>query len=186
MEYLYPHKHNTKDSLVLWLTGLSGSGKSSISQQLSERLSNEGLSTYIIDGDNVRTGLCSDLTFSVDDRKENIRRVTEVAKILSESGILTIVSLISPLIEDRERAKERLGENFVEVYCNCPLEVCEERDVKGIYAKARNGLIKDFTGISSPYEPPESPDIILNTAQQNVEESVELILSYLRGNLWKK
>ena len=165
---------------VVWLTGLSGSGKSTIAGELERELFNQGKQTYILDGDNVRHGLCKDLGFSAEDRAENIRRVGEVAKLIADAGIICITAFISPYREDRASIKSALkpGE-FVEVYVNAPLEVCEERDPKGLYAKARAKEIQEFTGISSPYEAPLSPDVELRTDQLSVTESVSKILEYL-------
>ncbi len=165
---------------VVWLTGLSGSGKSTIAGELERELFNQGKQTYILDGDNVRHGLCKDLGFSPEDRAENIRRVGEAAKLIADAGIICITAFISPYREDRASIKSALkpGE-FVEVYVNAPLEVCEERDPKGLYAKARTNAIQEFTGISSPYEAPLSPDVELRTDQLSVTESVSKILEYL-------
>lgn len=165
--------------LVVWMVGLSGSGKSTIARSVEKNLHNKGILTKLLDGDNLRTGINSNLGFSEEDRKENIRRAAEVSKLFAETGIVTICSLISPTDEVREMAKEIIGENYLEVYINCPLEICEQRDVKGLYAKARKGEIKDFTGISAPFEEPKAPDVELRTAQESLEESQEKLLEEL-------
>jgi len=161
---------------VLWLTGLSGSGKSTIAQALERKFYNEGFFAQVLDGDNIRSGINSNLGFTVEDRKENIRRIAEIAKLYLDSGIITINSFISPTIEIRDYAKSIIGaEDFIEIYINAPLEVCERRDVKGLYEKARSGEIKNFTGIDSPYEAPVNPTIEIRTDELDVEEAVELI-----------
>ena len=166
---------------VVWLTGLSGSGKSTISTQLERELFNMGKHAYILDGDNVRHGLNSDLGFSPLDRKENIRRIGEVAKLFADAGIICITAFISPYRSDREMVRKMMnGETFVEVYVDAPLNVCEQRDPKGLYAKARAGEIKEFTGISAPYEAPEKPEVVLNTDKLTVEESAGKIIEYLQ------
>ena len=163
-------------SPVIWLTGLSGSGKSTIANELAIKLQQEGKLAYILDGDNVRMGLNKDLGFSDDDRKENIRRIAEVAKLLSDAGIIVITAFISPFREERENAKDIIGrDNFLEVYVKADLSVCEERDPKGLYKKARSGEIPMFTGIDSPYEEPINPDILTRTDKQDIKESVEFI-----------
>jgi bifunctional enzyme CysN/CysC len=165
---------------VLWLTGLSGSGKSTIATELERELFNLGRQAYILDGDNIRHGLCSDLAFSHKDRTENIRRIGEVAKLFAEAGFICITAFISPYRADRELARTILPrDRFVEVYVNAPVNVCERRDPKGLYAKARAGEIKGFTGVSAPYEPPTSPDIELRTDKLTIAESVTKILEYL-------
>ena len=167
--------------VVIWLTGLPASGKSTIARELEWRLYNMGKLAYVLDGDNIRHGLNSDLGFSPEDRKENIRRIGEVAKLFADAGIITITSFISPYREDRERARKLLKEGeFIEVYLKCPLEVLIERDPKGLYKKALAGEIKEFTGISAPYEEPLNPEIILETDKETVEESTEKIISYLK------
>jgi adenylylsulfate kinase len=161
---------------VLWLTGLSGSGKSTIAQALERKFYNEGFFAQVLDGDNIRSGINNNLGFTIEDRKENIRRIAEVAKLYLESGIITINSFISPTIEIRDYAKSIIGEeNFIEIYINAPLEVCEKRDVKGLYKKARSGEIKNFTGIDSPYEAPLNPTIEIRTDQIDITEAVDLI-----------
>jgi adenylyl-sulfate kinase len=165
---------------VIWLTGLPGSGKSTIARALESGLFQQHKLAYVLDGDNMRHGLCSDLGFSPEDRKENIRRVGEVAKLLADAGLICIAAFISPYRADRQIVRGILRpDEFIEVYVNAPVEVCERRDPKGHYARARAGKLKDFTGISAPYEPPENPDIELRTDQHTVAESVELLLRHL-------
>lgn len=166
-------------SCVIWLTGLSGSGKSTIANLVEVELNKLGVHTYVLDGDNVRMGLSSDLGFSEVDRKENIRRISEVANLFKDSGTVVITAFISPFKEDRKRSKQIIGEDFVEVYINSSLEVCEKRDPKGLYKKARSGEIYNFTGIDSPYEPPENPDVNLKTDEFNVDLCVETLLNYI-------
>jgi len=156
-------------SIVIWMVGLSGSGKSTIARALEQELHRQGYLTALLDGDNLRSGVNNNLTFSKEDRIENIRRAAEVSRLFASNGVITICSLISPTSEIRSMAKKIIGAKYCEVYINCPLEVCEQRDVKGLYAKARKGEIPDFTGISSPFEPPENPDISLDTANNNIE-----------------
>lgn len=168
-------------STNLWFTGLSGSGKSTLAHAVEERLHLMGCRTYVFDGDNVRHGLCSDLGFSLQDRSENMRRVAEMISLFLDSGIISLTAFISPLKADREKVKKIIGEeNLIEVYCNCPLEICEERDVKGLYKKARAGEIKNYTGISSPYEAPENPDIDMNTGTRPLRDCVNDIITELR------
>lgn len=164
---------------ILWFTGLSGSGKSTLEHAVEESLFQRGCHTVVLDGDNVRHGLCGDLGFSVKDRHENIRRIGELAKLFSEAGIIVLTAFISPLREDRERARSLAPGDFKEIYCHCPIEVCEERDVKGLYKKAREGKIADFTGISSPYEAPEAAELNLPTHELNIEQSAEQVLALL-------
>jgi bifunctional enzyme CysN/CysC len=166
---------------VVWLTGLSASGKSTIATELERELFSQGQHIYVLDGDNMRHGLCSDLGFSPRDRKENIRRIGETAKLFAEAGIICVTAFISPYRSDRDLVRQILGPGmFVEVYVNAPLEICEQRDPKGLYAKARANQIKDFTGISAPYEPPEKPEIVLPTDQLTSAESVARIIEYLQ------
>jgi len=168
--------------VTLWMTGLSGSGKSTIAYALEERLVADGRACFVLDGDNVRHGLNKDLGFTTEDRTENIRRVAEVAKLMNEAGLIVITAFISPFRKDREKAKELIGpDRFIEVFLDAPLEVCERRDPKGLYAKARAGEISDFTGISSAYERPEAPDLILDTAKLEVEDAVRLIINHLKN-----
>lgn len=178
-----PHriKLNGHGSVALWFTGLSSAGKTTVAHRLEERLAGElGCKTYVLDGDNVRLGLCKDLGFSDDSRVENIRRVGEVAKLFVDSGTVTLCSFISPFRSDRDKVRELFEKgDFVEVYCNVPLEVCEERDVKGLYKRARAGEIPHFTGIDSPYEAPENPEIVLDTTQ-DLDTCVDQLLAYLK------
>ncbi|MFH2123668.1 MAG: adenylyl-sulfate kinase [Pseudomonadota bacterium] len=172
---------NGHKSVNLWFTGLSGSGKSTLAHAVEERLHLQGKRTYVFDGDNVRHGLCGDLGFSMEDRRENLRRVAEMTKLFLDSGVISLTAFISPLAEDRARIREIIGpDDFIEVYCNCSLEICEQRDVKGLYKKARAGVIKNYTGVSSPYEPPSNPDIELNTGTQPLMECVNMIVDALR------
>ncbi|WP_029033405.1 adenylyl-sulfate kinase [Salinimicrobium terrae] len=178
------NRKNQHNSFVIWFTGLSGSGKSTIANHLEQVLFSNGIKTYSLDGDNIRSGLNGGLTFSLEDRKENNRRIAEVAKLFMDAGVVTITAFISPLREDRQEAKQIIGkENFIEIFINTPISVCEERDAKGLYKKARAGEIKNFTGISSPYEPPINPAIEIKTQQMSVEESVEKITEYLKEKL---
>ncbi|NQX66685.1 adenylyl-sulfate kinase [Paenibacillus alba] len=172
---------NGHKSMVIWFTGLSGSGKSTLAQALERTLfDDKKIRSYVLDGDNLRSGLNQDLGFSAEDRKENIRRTGEMAKILVEAGIVAITSLISPFREERAAARHLFPEGtFIEVYISCSLEVCETRDPKGLYRKARNNELADFTGISSPYEEPLAPELILRTDRLTVEQSVNQIISYL-------
>lgn len=168
-------------SAILWFTGLSGAGKSTIAHAVEQRLFELGCRTFVFDGDNVRHGLCADLGFSPEDRVENIRRIGEMSKLFIEAGVIALTAFISPFRADRDRVRSLVDEgDFLEIYCHCPIEVCEQRDVKGLYAKARQGLIKDFTGISSPYEPPLDPDLDLDTARQSLEDCVQRVLGLLR------
>ncbi len=173
---------NGHKGAVLWFTGLSGSGKSTLAHAVEERLHAMGCHTFVLDGDNVRHGLCSDLGFSEADRVENIRRVAEVAGLFVQAGVLTLTAFISPFRRDRAQARRLLGDDFIEVYCAAPLEVCEKRDVKGMYRRARAGEIADFTGVSSPYEPPEKPDIIAPTGEESLERCVNLVVDWLAGH----
>jgi adenylylsulfate kinase len=174
---------NGHASCVLWFTGLSGSGKSTLAHAVEEELHQRGCRTFVLDGDNVRHGLCGDLAFSEADRSENIRRVGEAARLFVEAGVIVLTAFISPFRDDRERVRRLIGDaDFIEVYCHCPLEVCEERDVKGLYRKARQGLIKEFTGISSPYEEPVQLAYSINTAQTTVADSVGQVMDLLVGH----
>jgi len=167
-------------SVILWFTGLSGAGKSTLAHAVEKSLFDMGCRTFVIDGDNVRHGLCGDLGFSAADRHENIRRVGELGKLLIEAGILTLTAFISPFQVDRDRVRALVNKDeFIEIYCNADLEVCEQRDVKGLYAKARSGEITDFTGISSPYEAPLYPDLVINSAIETLGHSVERVIDYL-------
>ncbi|HUW26065.1 MAG TPA: adenylyl-sulfate kinase [Gallionella sp.] len=176
-------QQNGHKSAVLWFTGLSGAGKSTLAHAVEEELHQRGCHTFVLDGDNVRHGLCGDLGFSEQDRKENIRRVGEAAKLFIEAGVIVLTAFISPFREDRERVRKLIGAaDFIEIYCHCPLEVCEERDVKGMYKKARQGLIKNFTGISSPYEEPTQPELSIDTGAEPLEECVGQVVQYLRSS----
>ncbi len=172
---------NGHRSLNLWFTGLSGSGKSTLAHAVEERLHLMGCRTYVFDGDNVRHGLCRDLGFSPADRSENLRRIAEMVHLFIDAGIISLTAFISPLKSDRDKVREIVGtENFVEIYCNCPLEICEQRDVKGLYRKARRGEISNYTGISSPYEPPDSPDLEFDTATQPLNVCIRGTIDYLK------
>lgn len=162
---------------VIWLTGLSGSGKSTIADQLEQVLHHQGYKTYLLDGDNIRHGLNKNIDFTESGRKENIRRIEEVVKLFLDAGIIVITAFISPFREDRDNIRKSIGKDeFIEVYVNCPIEVCEARDVKGLYAKARKGEIPDFTGISSPFEEPFSPEVTVHSNSTDVETCVNQIL----------
>jgi adenylylsulfate kinase len=170
-------------SFIMWFTGLSGAGKSTVSHAVEKALFEAGCNTFVLDGDSVRHGLCSDLSFSDDARRENIRRVGEVSKLLNEAGVITLTAFISPFREDRNHVRSIVEDKqFVEVYCNASLEVCETRDVKGLYKKARLGEIKDFTGISSPYEAPINPELEVNTGLESLDECVSKIMAYLASH----
>lgn len=167
---------------TVWLTGLSGSGKSTLANALDDALWQRGVRSYVLDGDNVRHGLNKDLGFSPEDRTENIRRIGEVAKLFTDAGIVNVTAFISPYREDRDRARSIQGEgDFIEVYVRASLEACEARDTKGLYAKARAGQIREFTGISAPYEEPEKPELIVETEGRTVAESLGDILAYLES-----
>ena len=167
-------------SKVIWMTGLSGSGKTTVAKGVERYLHNNGILNQLLDGDNIRVGISNNLTFSYEDRSENIRRIAEVSKLFLNCGIITLNCFVSPTIEIRNIAKEIVGvENFIEVYINASLETCEERDVKGLYKKARKGEIKDFTGINSPFEAPENPEIEINTSELSINESVQKVLDYI-------
>lgn len=171
---------NRHRGLTIWFTGLSGSGKSTVSVALEERLTNMGCRTYRLDGDNVRTGLNRDLAFTPEDRIENIRRIGEVARLFRDAGVINLTAFISPYRRDREMARALSSDNdFVEVFVDAPLEVCEQRDPKGLYKKARAGSIPNFTGISAPYEPPQRPEVHLRTADDGIESCVDQLVEYL-------
>jgi len=173
-------KMNSHKSAILWFTGLSGAGKSSLAHAVEDRLFKLGCRTYVLDGDNIRHGLCKDLSFSDTDRTENIRRIGEVSKLFIESGVMTLTAFISPFRSDRSAVRELVNDgDFIEVYCKCDLSVCEERDVKGLYKKARAGEIPEFTGINSPYEEPLKPEITVDTAAQSIDESVNQVINAL-------
>jgi adenylylsulfate kinase len=165
---------------AVWFTGLSGAGKSTIAHATEETLHQMGCRTFVFDGDNVRHGLCSDLGFSARDRHENIRRIGEMAKLFVEAGVIALTAFISPFRADRDRVRALMRPgDFLEVYCRCPLETCEQRDVKGLYARARAGKIPEFTGISSPYEEPAHPELLIDTNVLSIEQSVEQIVAVL-------
>lgn len=169
---------------VLWFTGLSGSGKSTLASAVERRLYALACRTFVLDGDNLRHGLCRDLGFSSDDRHENIRRVGEVASLFVQSGAIVLSALISPFAADRERARSLVpAGRFFEIYCNASVEDCERRDVKGLYRRARSGEVRDFSGISSPYEAPDAPDLVLHTARDSVELCVEQVLAMVQSRL---
>lgn len=173
-------KQNGHQSFVLWFTGLSGSGKSTVANALAQKLFEQDIRNYVLDGDNIRHGLNKDLGFSDSDRTENIRRIGEVSKLFVDSGQVVLTAFISPFLADRQLVRSLLEEDeFIEVYVKCPLEECENRDPKGLYDKARKGLIPDFTGIHSPYEEPQQPELVVNTSESSVEECVEQIINYL-------
>ncbi|MFP3512851.1 adenylyl-sulfate kinase [Peribacillus sp. SIMBA_075] len=173
-------KQNGHESTVLWFTGLSGSGKSTIANAVAKELYNRNIRSYVLDGDNIRHGLNKDLGFSEEDRTENIRRIGEISKLFVDSGQFVLTAFISPFRADRQIVRDLLEEGeFIEVYIKCPIEECEVRDPKGLYDKARKGIIKDFTGIDSPYEEPEQPEIILESDQYSIEECVEQVIGYL-------
>jgi len=175
------NRQNHHKSFIIWFTGLSGSGKSTIAHAVEEELFKKGCRTFVLDGDNIRQGLSSNLGFSEQDREENIRRVGEAAKLMVEAGIITLTAFISPYKQDRERVKIMMPQgDFIEIYCEATLETCERRDIKGYYKKARAGIIKNYTGIDSPYEIPDNPELTLNTDDQTQEESVQAVLSLLK------
>lgn len=171
-------------SKVFWFTGLSGSGKSTVAAAVEKLLFKNGFFIQVLDGDNTRTGLCNNLSFSLEDRKENIRRVAETSKLFTQAGVICLNSFVSPTIEIRKMAKEIIGENdFKEIYVNAPLSLCEDRDVKGLYKKARSGEIKGMTGIDSPYEVPVSPDLEIKTGEQTLEESAQLVYNFIMSQV---
>ena len=171
---------NKHRSIVLWFTGLSGSGKSTLAHALEEKLFQKGLRTFVLDGDNVRHGLNSNLDFSEADRTENIRRISEVSKLMIEAGLIVMTAFISPFEKDRNEARSLISnDHFIEIFCKASLETCEERDVKGLYKLAREGEIKNYTGIDSPYEIPENPELIINTDKETLDYSVTKILKFL-------
>ena len=170
--------------MVIWFTGLSGSGKSTFSDALENMLFEKGFSTYSLDGDNIRFGLCKGLGFSLEERTENIRRVAEVANLMLDAGLIVLASFISPLKSQRELVREIVGkENFLEIYVSTPVEECEKRDVKGLYKKAKNGEIINFTGVSSVYEPPEKPDLIIDTTDISIKASIQQIYNQIKNQL---
>jgi len=173
---------NGHRSAILWFTGLSGSGKSTLAHSVEERLHQQGCKTFVFDGDNVRHGLCGDLGFSDADRKENLRRIGEMVKLFLEAGTISLTAFISPFKEDRQKIRSMVPHgDFIEIYCRCPISKCEERDVKGLYKKARAGEIPHFTGISSPYEEPEKAEIVVDTdGSVSLEDTVEKVLAELK------
>jgi adenylylsulfate kinase len=169
--------HNGHRGAIIWFTGLSGAGKSTLAHAVEEELHQRGCSTFVLDGDNVRHGLCGDLGFSAQDRVENIRRVGEMAKLFMETGVIVLTAFISPYRADRERVRGMVAHgDFVEIYCDSPIAVCESRDVKGLYKKARAGQISDFTGISSPYEVPENPELTVDTGAAELKTCVQQVI----------
>ena len=173
---------NSHKSVVIWLTGLSGSGKSTLAHSVEERLHQLSCRTFVLDGDNIRHGLSSNLSFSDDDRKENIRRIGETAKLMMESGVIAITAFISPFKEDRNLVRQLLPQgDFIEIYCKASLEACESRDVKGLYKRARAGEIKNYTGIDSPYEAPENPELVVNTESESLEASIAKVIDFLKS-----
>ena len=173
-------ERNGHRAVLLWFTGLSGAGKTALSQALCSRLFDSGLSVYSLDGDNIRDGLSGDLGFGLGDRSENIRRIGEVGRLFCDAGFITTASFISPLRADRDRVRRLLGTgNFIEIWVRCPLECCEKRDVKGLYRRARSGGISDFTGIDSPYEPPLEPELIIDSEKYGIDECVGQIILFL-------
>lgn len=178
------NEKNKHKSVVLWFTGLSGSGKSTLANRVESHLFSKGISTYSLDGDNIRGGLNSDLNFTPEDRHENLRRIAEVAKLFVDSGVVVLAAFISPLKKDRKEIARIIGEkDFVEIYVNTSLETCEQRDVKGLYKKARSGEIDNFTGVSAPYEAPENPEVETHSDRESIEESTEKVISYLENKL---
>ncbi|WP_289043736.1 adenylyl-sulfate kinase [uncultured Olleya sp.] len=177
-------KNNKHKSFLIWFTGLSGSGKSTIANVVEQELFKLGIKTHTLDGDNIRKGINKDLTFAPEDRKENIRRIAEISNLMIDAGLVTLAAFVSPYKKDRENIKNIVKDvNFVEVYVNTSVEECEKRDVKGLYKKARAGEIKNMTGISAPYEEPENPDIEIKTEEKTVEEAVQEIMNYIKPKL---
>ena len=191
---LFPHNHYVNSTLrkklikqqplLIWLSGLSGSGKSTIANELEKKLYENGCLSYLLDGDNIRVGLNNDLGFTDEGRKENIRRIAEVSRLMIDAGLIVITAFISPFDEERELAKSLVLENnYFLVHVNCSVTKCEERDVKGLYKKARNGEIKNFTGIDSPYEIPKNPNLIVDTEKENINESVDKIFIAIKNKI---
>lgn len=172
---------NGHRACAVWFTGLSGSGKSTLAHAVEERLHGVGCRTFVFDGDNVRHGLCSDLGFSTEDRSENVRRIAEMASLFLDAGVIALCAFISPMRADRQKVSAIVGgANFLEIHCDCSVEICEQRDVKGFYKKARSGMIKNYTGISSPYEAPEHPDLRLETGKESLLDCVGKVVAVLR------
>lgn len=174
-------QQNGHKAVILWFTGLSGAGKSTLAHAVEERLHQQSCNTFVLDGDNVRHGLCADLGFSDDDRQENIRRIGEVAKLFMEAGVISLTAFISPFRADRQKVRDLVEEgDFVEIYCECSLDVCESRDVKGLYKRARAGEIKEFTGISSPYEEPRDAELVVDTGTKTLDECADQVIEFLK------
>ncbi|MCP8968669.1 adenylyl-sulfate kinase [Ectobacillus ponti] len=172
---------NGRHSFVLWFTGLSASGKSTVANAVARKLFDQKIGNYVLDGDNIRHGLNKNLGFTEEDRKENIRRIGEVAKLFVDSGTIVLTAFISPFRADRTQVRDLLeADEFIEVFVDCPIEECEKRDPKGLYQKARNGEIKHFTGIDSPYEAPEQPELVIHTHLHSIEDCAEQVIQYLR------
>lgn len=193
-ENIIPHSHeitrkerveaNGHRPKVLWFVGLSGSGKSTLASALESYFFDQGYKTYILDGDNIRSGLNNDLDFSDESRKENIRRISEVAKLFADAGVIVLTAFISPFKEDRNSARNLIGdEDFLEIHVDCPLEICEQRDVKGLYKKAREGKIKHFTGIDSPFEIPDNPDVKVDTANNSLEDCLKQLIKEIEPKI---
>ena len=191
-KFIVPHKGRItrKDregmkghkSFILWFTGLSGSGKSTLSHRVEEKLFEMGVHTYVLDGDNIRMGLNKDLGFSEEDRRENIRRIGEAAKLMMEAGVIAMTAFISPFKKDRNLIRQLLPQgDFIEIFCKASLETCESRDVKGLYKRARAGEIKNYTGIDSPYEAPDNPELVIDTEGESLEESVAKVMGFLKS-----
>lgn len=173
------HRLNKHRSCLLWFTGLSAAGKSTIAHHLEKELFDRGIRAYVLDGDNIRHGLNSNLGFSRDDRKENIRRIAELSRLFVDAGNVVLAAFISPYREDRRMIREIVGDDFFEIFVKCPVDICEQRDPKGHYTKAKQGVIKNFTGVSAPYEEPEDPDLVLDTVELDVEACVKSVLTML-------
>lgn len=177
-------KEEAPRALTVWLTGLSGAGKSTLAGELKERLAGNGMPCYVLDGDGLRSGISRDLGFTPRDRHENIRRAAEIARLMNEAGLVVVAAFISPYREDRRMAREIIGEDrFIEAYLNASLQVCESRDPKGLYRKARAGKVAEFTGVSAPYEPPDAPSIVLPTGKSSIDECVAQLFQYVSSRL---